>query len=143
MGRSYFSPLPLEGIKVLMDVFANPTKEGFRHLLELFVYDSSFLTDELLEQRLRATLDHPEHLEARKKSTPGLPDISEDIHKIQAETLIIWGRDDVFSPLDHVFKMMWHIANARVHIFSQCGHWAQYEKSDQFNELVLDFLLNT
>ena len=139
MGRSHFNPLPLEGIKVLNEVFANPTMDGFRQLIRLFVYDSSFMTDELLEQRLKATLDHPEHLEARRNSTRGLPDISGEIHKIQAETLIIWGRDDLFSPLDHAFKMMWHIPNARVHIFSKCGHWAQYEKAGEFNNLVLKF----
>ena len=27
-----------------------------------------------------------------------------------------------------------------VHIFSRCGHWAQVEKRDEFNRLVVDFL---
>jgi pimeloyl-ACP methyl ester carboxylesterase len=30
--------------------------------------------------------------------------------------------------------------NARMHLFSKCGHWAQVEKVDEFNRLVLDFL---
>jgi pimeloyl-ACP methyl ester carboxylesterase len=30
--------------------------------------------------------------------------------------------------------------NARLIVFSQCGHWVQYEKADLFNKLCLDFL---
>jgi 2,6-dioxo-6-phenylhexa-3-enoate hydrolase len=29
--------------------------------------------------------------------------------------------------------------DAQMHIFSRCGHWAQVEHSDDFNDLVLDF----
>jgi 2,6-dioxo-6-phenylhexa-3-enoate hydrolase len=29
-----------------------------------------------------------------------------------------------------------------MHIFSRCGHWAQWEHADEFNRLVLAFLKN-
>ena len=48
-GQSLFVPLPTEGIKVLMQVYDNPTIEGMRQLIQLMVYDSSFLTEELLQ----------------------------------------------------------------------------------------------
>jgi 4,5:9,10-diseco-3-hydroxy-5,9,17-trioxoandrosta-1(10),2-diene-4-oate hydrolase len=28
----------------------------------------------------------------------------------------------------------------RLHVFGQCGHWAQMEKTAEFDQLVLDFL---
>ena len=99
-------------------------------------------SDQLLQQRLKATLDHPEHLEARKKSKAGLEDLTPELSKVQAKTLVIWGRDDRFVPLDHALKFLWTIPDANLHIFSKCGHWAQYEKADEFNRLVLDFLEN-
>lgn len=138
-GKSLFAPSPMEGIKVLSEVSANPTKEGFRKLIELFVYDSSFLTDELIEQRLQGTLDHPEHAEARRNSTRVQADLSPDMAKITAKTLIIWGRDDRFVPLDHALKYLWGIPDSQLHVYSNCGHWAQYEKSEEFNRLLIDF----
>jgi 2-hydroxy-6-oxonona-2,4-dienedioate hydrolase len=141
-GASIAQPLPQEGIKVLNEVFAEPTLENFRKLINIFVYDSSFMTDDLLMQRVNATLAHPEHLDARKKSRPGLEDLTPELDKIKAQTLVIWGRDDRFAPLDHALKFIWHIPNANAHVFSKCGHWAQYEKSDEFNRMVLDFLAN-
>jgi 4,5:9,10-diseco-3-hydroxy-5,9,17-trioxoandrosta-1(10),2-diene-4-oate hydrolase len=28
----------------------------------------------------------------------------------------------------------------QLHVFGQCGHWAQLEKFDEFNKLTVDFL---
>ena len=141
-GTSLFSPMPVEGIRMLGTVRDNPTVETFREMIRLFVYDSSFVTDELLEQRVQGYLSHPEHIAAARNSTAagvGM-DLTADLHKITAKTLVIWGRDDRFVPLDHALKFMWHIPNAQVHIFPECGHWAQYEHAEEFNRLVIDFL---
>ena len=139
-GKSMFSPMPPEGIKALQRVYQNPSKESFREMIELFVYDSSFVTDALLDERVEGLLSHPEHDEARTQSNPVLPDLSNDLTKIQAPTLVIWGRDDTFVPLDHALKFMWQIPNAQLHIFAKCGHWAQYEHADEFNRLLDGFL---
>ena len=139
-GKSLFSPLPMEGIKELYHVFQEPTVESFRKMIDLFVYDSSFVTDQLLEERVAGLLEHPEHLEGRRKSNPVLPDLTMELPKIQAKTLIVWGRDDLFVPLDHALKFMWQIPNARLHIFPRCGHWAQYEHAAGFNRLLAEFL---
>jgi len=32
------------------------------------------------------------------------------------------------------------IPRVQLHIFGQCGHWAQLEKFDEFNKLTIDFL---
>jgi 4,5:9,10-diseco-3-hydroxy-5,9,17-trioxoandrosta-1(10),2-diene-4-oate hydrolase len=32
------------------------------------------------------------------------------------------------------------IPRAQLHVFGRCGHWAQLEKFDEFNRLVIDFL---
>jgi len=37
-------------------------------------------------------------------------------------------------------KLLWTIGDARLHVFSKCGHWAQWEHADEFNRLVIDFL---
>ena len=138
-GQSLFVPLPTEGIKVLMQVYDNPTIEGMRQLIQLMVYDSSFLTEELLQQRLQAALN-PQHLEARKKSTIVQWDLGKDLGKVKAKTLIIWGRDDRVVPLDGSLRLLWGIPDPQLHIFGRCGHWAQFEHADEFNCLVNDFL---
>ena len=142
-GTSIFMPRPLEGIKLLNGWYNNPTIEAMRKIVEVFVYDQKFKTDELVERRFNAAMGHPEHLEARKKSTNAtIADFTSELSKIQSSTLVLWGRDDRFSPLDFALSLLWRIPNAQLHIFPECGHWCQYEKADEFNRLVLDFLRN-
>nr|WP_286137967.1 alpha/beta fold hydrolase [Polaromonas sp. C04] len=67
-------------------------------------------------------------------------DYGHRLSEIQAQTLVIWGRDDRFVPMDVGLRVIWGIPNAEMHIFNQCGHWAQWEHADKFNRMVLDFL---
>jgi 2-hydroxy-6-oxonona-2,4-dienedioate hydrolase len=51
--------------------------------------------------------------------------------------------DDRAGALDVGLLMTKSIANAQMHIFNQCGHWAQVEHSDAFNDHVMTFLRAT
>lgn len=142
-GPSYFMPRPLEGIKALNAWWDNPTREQMVKIVDLFVYDQKFKTDELIDLRQKNALSHPEHIEARKKSVNRItPDFTPELQNVQAKTLVIWGRDDRFSPLDFALNMLWRIPDCQVHVFPECGHWVQYEKSDEFNRLIMDFIEN-
>ena len=110
-----------------------------KEIVDLFVHDESLKTEELVDRRHNAALAHPEHMEARRKSSGGRFDGYLIAHLIQAPTLIIWGREDRFSPLDFGLHLVSRIPNAQFHMFPGCGHWCQYEKSDEFNRLVIDF----
>lgn len=138
-GESIFMPTPLEGIKVLTSYWDAPSREAMRKIIEIFVYDSSFMTEELLEQRYQSSIN-PTIMEARAKSRSPLEDLSADLKRIQARTLVIWGRDDRFVPMDHALGFNKRIPDATLVVLPKCGHWAQYEHSDEFNRLVLDFI---
>jgi 2-hydroxy-6-oxonona-2,4-dienedioate hydrolase len=53
---------------------------------------------------------------------------------------VIWGRDDRFVPMDVGLRLVAGMQNADMHIFSRCGHWAQWEHADKFNSMVVEFL---
>ena len=62
------------------------------------------------------------------------------MHKVKAPTLLTWGRDDRVSPLDMALIPMRTIANAELHVFPNCGHWAMIEAKEAFEQTVLGFL---
>jgi 2-hydroxy-6-oxonona-2,4-dienedioate hydrolase len=143
-GPSLFVPGPPEGIKRLTETYVTPTMEKLAEMLNVFVYDPSKLTDELIKSRLNNMLEHREHLEnfvtsMRSNPRDRLHDISLRVPEIKAKTLITWGRDDRFVPLDAGLKLLWLLPNARMHVFSQCGHWAQWEHAEEFNRLIISF----
>ena len=63
-----------------------------------------------------------------------------EAHRLRAEVLLIWGREDRVNPLDGALVALKLIRRAQLHVFSRCGHWAQLEKFDEFNRLVISFL---
>lgn len=142
-GPSSMMPMPLEGIKLLQKTFINPTIENLRQMVEVFIYDRTKITDELVEQRFQAMMVNDGiHLKnwVRSMKKAALQDLSPRFPQITAQTLCTWGRDDRFLALDTGLRLVYGIPDSRLHIFSQCGHWAQWEKADEFNRLVLDFL---
>lgn len=143
-GPSLFQPMPLEGIKLLQGVYREPTLENLKKMLNVFMYDASRLTDELIQARLDNTLARRDHLENFIKSLAAnprqFPDVGPRLGEIAAPTLVIWGRDDRFVPLDVGLRLVWGMQNAELHIFNRCGHWAQWEHADKFNRMALDFL---
>ncbi len=143
-GPSQFVPMPTEGIKLLQGLYREPTIENLKKMMAVFVFDSSSLTEDLFQARLDNMLARRDHLENFVKSLAAnpkqFPDFGPRLGEVTAKTLVIWGRDDRFVPMDVGLRLIWGMPNAELHIFNRCGHWAQWEHADKFNRMVLDFL---
>ncbi|TCO80529.1 2-hydroxy-6-ketonona-2,4-dienedioate hydrolase [Plasticicumulans lactativorans] len=143
-GASLFTPMPTEGIKRLQGLYREPTIENLKAMMEIFVFDTGDLTEELFQARLDNMLARRDHLENFVKSLQAnpkqFPDFSPRLGEINAETLVIWGRQDRFVPMDTGLRLVAGLPNSELHVFNRCGHWAQWEHADKFNRMVLDFL---
>ncbi|MGB4063935.1 MAG: alpha/beta fold hydrolase [Azonexus sp.] len=143
-GPSQFVPMPTEGIKLIQALYRDPSIENLKKMMAVFVFDSSSLTEDLYQARLDNMLARREHLDNFVKSVAAnpkqFPDCGPRLGEVTAPTLVIWGRDDRFVPLDVGLRLIWGMPNAEMHIFNRCGHWAQWEHADKFNRMVLDFL---
>ncbi|MBP0594269.1 alpha/beta fold hydrolase [Paraburkholderia sp. LEh10] len=142
-GPSQFVPMPTEGIKLLQGLYREPTLENLKRMLNVFVFDTGTLTEELMHTRLDNMLARRDHLENFVKSLAAnpkqFPDVGPRLGEISAPTLVIWGRDDRFVPMDVGLRLVWGMPNADLHVFGRCGHWAQWEHADKFNRMVLEF----
>lgn len=143
-GLAIFTPQPSEGIKHLISYYdpPGPSMEKLRSFLNNMVYDSSALTDQLIKERYEASTQpdlvaNPIMSRSRAASFELL---WKDVARIKHKTLLVWGREDRTVTLDHSFFLLNQLENVRLHVFSKCGHWAQWEKAAEFNRLVTDFL---
>jgi pimeloyl-ACP methyl ester carboxylesterase len=66
--------------------------------------------------------------------------LAKRLHRITAETLIIWGRQDRLCPVVYAQEFAARIARSRVEIIDQAGHIPQLEQPQRTTELVLAFL---
>ncbi|MCM2320296.1 MAG: alpha/beta fold hydrolase [Pseudomonas sp.] len=143
-GASPFTPMPTEGIKLLQGLYREPSIDNLKKMMSVFVFDSRDLTEELFQARLDNMLGRRDHLENFVRSLDAnprqFPDFSPRLAEIKAQTLIVWGSNDRFVPMDTGLRLLAGLPNAELHVFNRCGHWAQWEHADRFNRLVLDFL---
>ncbi len=154
IGRNLFSPGPGEGINLLMEFTDDPTRERLIAWLHSMVFDPAMVTEELIEERWTQATD-PETLASARKmysraafeagaraalESDAAPYWAQ-LHKVKAQTLLTWGRDDRVSPLDMAIIPMRSIPRAELHVFPNCGHWAMIEQKTAFESAVLAFLL--
>jgi len=152
VGLPIFNPSPSEGIKLLVQFVEDPTRERLMAWMESMVYDTSILTEEFVEMRWEAATTPGALADVKRlfnfpalaamRDRPGSAAESVAmLAKIEAPTLLTFGRDDRVTPLDSVLVPMRVIRQCEVHIFYNCGHWAMIERQAEFESVVLSFLL--
>ncbi len=144
LGPSIVQPMPLEGVRCMFQLYREPTYDNYLRMLDVFVYDPKAITEDLRQSRWQAIQANLVHLHNFGASMARVPlaawDVSPRAPEMKAPTLLVWGRDDRFVPLDHALKLLYTLPDARLHVLPRCGHWAQWEQADAFNRLVIDFL---
>lgn len=67
-------------------------------------------------------------------------DYSHRLDDVQAPTLLVHGAEDGVFPVSWSRRARAAIPNARLEVFSECGHWPPRERTDEFNQVVASFL---
>jgi 4,5:9,10-diseco-3-hydroxy-5,9,17-trioxoandrosta-1(10),2-diene-4-oate hydrolase len=149
LSLNLFAPDPTEGVKRLMEFSAppGPSREKLEAFLRTLVFDQRLVTDELIDERFAAASD-PDALAAMAAMGASFlsPAHAEEAflwreaYRLRQRVLLVWGREDRVNPLDGALVALKTIRRCQLHVFGGCGHWAQLEKFDEFNRLVIGFL---
>jgi 4,5:9,10-diseco-3-hydroxy-5,9,17-trioxoandrosta-1(10),2-diene-4-oate hydrolase len=139
---SLFTPMPVEGVKLIGQYYrgeGGPTYAKMKQIISSMVFDQRFATEEVIRARYEASID-PELIRVNTAPPPIRQDLTAELPRVAAPTLVLWGMDDRAGALDVGLLMTRAMQNAQMHIFTKCGHWVQVEREGEFNELVLNFL---
>jgi 4,5:9,10-diseco-3-hydroxy-5,9,17-trioxoandrosta-1(10),2-diene-4-oate hydrolase len=137
---SVLAPWPAEGVKLINSYYkgSGPSIDKMRRIAEALVFDPSFVTDELVQERYEASVD-PDTVELFTSHPPQREDFSARLGEVQAPVLLLWGQEDRAGAIDVALQLLRTLRDAELHVFPRCGHWVQVERQEQFNHLVLDF----
>lgn len=130
-------PWPI-GLQHLFNYMAaeKPSRDAMAEFVKLMVYDETLATDELIDDRYQSSVAaHPE-----LPIPPNFGDLTPDLGRIQASTLLVWGREDQTVPLTWATKILHGIPDAELRVLPHCRHWVQYERAEDFNRIVREFL---
>ncbi|WP_036507774.1 4,5:9,10-diseco-3-hydroxy-5,9,17-trioxoandrosta-1(10),2-diene-4-oate hydrolase [Nocardioides sp. URHA0020] len=147
LSLNLFHADPTEGVQKLMSFGADPTPERLREFISTMVVNQELVTDELVAERF-ADATAPGAQAAMRSMGMSFwnPETAEDgmlwreAHQLRKHTLLTWGREDRVNPLDGALVALKLIPKAQLHVFPNCGHWAQIEAAEEFAEISTAFL---
>jgi 2-hydroxymuconate-semialdehyde hydrolase len=124
-----------------------PSIDNMRKIVQLFAWDKSLLTEDLVRMRYEASV-RPGYQESyaamfpapRQRHVAAMANPEDKLRAIPHETLVVHGRDDLVVPLETSLKLATLIPRAQLHVFGQTGHWTQIERNRDFCRLVEMFL---
>jgi 2-hydroxymuconate-semialdehyde hydrolase len=126
-----------------------PSLEAMKGLMEVFAYDHSIITEDLVRMRYEASIraDVQERFARlfpapRQNGVEMLALAESDLKSITNKTLLIHGLNDQVIPVAWSERMLRLLPHAELHTYGECGHWVQIEKAAQFSQLVSNFLIN-
>src|SRR5258707_11006647 len=131
---------PSEGSRATREALANPTRENIRRYLRVHIDDETLVTDELVDYIHRAHTWSPAFDEARKQSVSVPHDYTPELAGIRAPVLLIHGRYDRMVAFEVSIAILNHVADSRVVLLNNCGHWPPFEKPAEYTAHVLTFL---
>lgn len=103
-------------------------------------YDPAFATEDLVDYVLETTSDIGKCLRmvAVAKSAQR-NNVMEDLAKITAPTLLIWGLNDTITPPFVAHEFNKYIPGSDLKFIDKCGHAPMMEHPEYFNQLLIDF----
>lgn len=67
-------------------------------------------------------------------------DLRPRLREVRVPALIIVGRHDFITTVDMAYEMEKHLADARVEVFEESGHFAVVEEPEKFHRVVREFV---
>lgn len=64
--------------------------------------------------------------------------LTEKLHRIKADTLLIWGKEDQLIPVKYSIPFI-RMKNCRMVLIEKCGHRPHVERPEIFGKLLIDF----
>ena len=123
-----------------------PSMENMKNLIKIFAYDQSMAENgDLVEMRYKSSIQEgfqesfsSMFPEPRQRHVGSMALSIDELSEIQFPVLLIHGREDQVIPLEETsFKLAKAIPNAELHVFPQCGHWVQIEKTKEFTSRIV------
>ena len=69
-------------------------------------------------------------------------EVYKQLGKMDKPVLLFWGRDDMTVPFDHSDDLRAAVPQIQFHVVERSGHIPHYEKPDEVNPILLEFLRN-
>lgn len=142
--------LPTKGLNALLNYYGGegPTRDKLAGFLrEYLIADASQITEKVIDERFRASIDPDVVKNPPLTRPPGLRalwrmDLTRDgrLRALTHPTLVLWGKLDKVNRPSGGLWLSRNLPDCSLHLFANVGHWVQWERPGEFNAMVTTFL---
>ena len=149
LGKRVSWPLRLISIPVVGELVYKPQMISKDALIKRIFYRPPEFLDEIIPEMVRVRcLPHGPHVMLQSvRSGVNLLGLRPEhqilgrLAQLKARLLAVWGEDDLVIPPINAGDIRSVVPDSTVRVLPECGHWPQMEKPEEFNEILIDFLL--
>ena len=147
-GGMIADPVVMEKIRTISTkAVEEPSWDFVRARLEWLMADPGHVNDDLVATR-QAIYAQPGMVEGMRRTLVlQLPEqrtrnllTPDELGAITAPTLVLWTEHDPTASVQVGRSLADSIPNAEFVVMSDCGHWPQFERPEEFNRIHIDFL---
>jgi 4,5:9,10-diseco-3-hydroxy-5,9,17-trioxoandrosta-1(10),2-diene-4-oate hydrolase len=150
LGREMPLAMRLATVPVMGELMLSPSRAGIAFVLKQLVYDPAVITNDLIDLYFelnfsqgasKTILSVLRTCSTMRGARPEVLDpVMNNLDNIKIPTLIVWGRDDRLFPVGHACFAREKIRDSYLYILERCGHMPNFERPEEFNSMVLNFL---
>lgn len=135
-------PIPAETLQAFLNRTGDPERDlraAFAHqLMSEYAQTHARELDDYIAWRVA----HPQALEAyhRQLAAAGAHDTEARLAGLRCPVLVLHGARDNVIPAGNADLLAAQISGAGVHVFPDAGHYFLWERADEANRLIIDFL---
>ncbi len=119
-----------------------PSAEGFRDqfktLMPLYFYEFNSEIKDMVYKMIDKIIMNHEVAALNDELMPKF-NVTAQLNKIEAPTLILVGKDDFICPPSQAKRMHDNIPNSALHVFEKCGHFPFIEVPDELFRVVREW----
>jgi pimeloyl-ACP methyl ester carboxylesterase len=118
-----------------------PSRQWLRGKIREVFYDDVHVTDTLVDEVMRiiTTPRLARQVLSLAKSAKH-DNLRGELGQVGCRTLLVWGADDVITPLDVAEEFQAHLPAASVALIARCGHAPMIERPEEYTRVVARFL---
>jgi pimeloyl-ACP methyl ester carboxylesterase len=119
-------------------------KERADERMALAFFDKRYVTEHLVEE-VDGALERPGTVAAALAAVRGqrYADVESKYRTIDKPTLLLWGREDLVTPIKYGERLVRDLPNAKLVTYPRCGHFPMIEARDASTRELVAFLTGT
>jgi len=116
--------------------------EYMKNKTEITFYDPKIATKELVDEVFEIVTNRIKAIKIISLAKSAIRNnLGDELSEIKIPTLLIWGNNDIVTPpfVGKEFNKL--IVGSELHFIDKCGHAPMMEVPDEFNKILMQFLL--